>query len=390
MHVQKLELLHIAVPLRSKIKHASHERTESDSMIARVTLSDGTIGHGEGVPRSYVTGETIGTAFEALSKVDVARSIGDPQAFQEAVKATAAVTLDEIEADPRGMFGNAARCALELALLDAFGRAFNQSLSDAVDQLAGPGRTPVDWVRYSGAVTSQTVRAERISAWKMRVYGFKQVKVKVGVPEQNDPYRMRTFRRIMGKRMNIRLDANEAWDAENLVERMSELRFANPSAIEQPLPHAQLDRLADLRAKLGAPVMLDESLCSLSDARTAFEKKAADIYNVRVSKCGGIAPLLRIVSYALERGVRLQLGCHPGETGLLSAAGRHLASRAPVFDFVEGSYDRHVLGETITAPDVTFGYGGWARAIPGPGLGAAPVDGVLDRLTRRSLAVEYD
>lgn len=298
MHVQKLELLHIAVPLRSKIKHASHERTESDSMIARVTLSDGTIGHGEGVPRSYVTGETIGTAFEALSKVDVARSIGDPQAFQEAVKATAAVTLDEIEADPRGMFGNAARCALELALLDAFGRAFNQSLSDAVDQLAGPGRTPVDWVRYSGAVTSQTVRAERISAWKMRVYGFKQVKVKVGVPEQNDPYRMRTFRRIMGKRMNIRLDANEAWDAENLVERMSELRFANPSAIEQPLPHAQLDRLADLRAKLGAPVMLDESLCSLSDARTAFEKKAADIYNVRVSKCGGIAPLLRIVSYA--------------------------------------------------------------------------------------------
>ena len=48
MRMQKLELLHLEVPLRSKIKHASHERTISDSLIWRVTLSDGAIGCGEG------------------------------------------------------------------------------------------------------------------------------------------------------------------------------------------------------------------------------------------------------------------------------------------------------------------------------------------------------
>ena len=47
----------------------------------------------------------------------------------------------------------------------------------------------------------------------MRIYGFRQVKVKVGVPGQDDPARLGRFRRIMGKSMDLRLDANEAWHA---------------------------------------------------------------------------------------------------------------------------------------------------------------------------------
>jgi L-alanine-DL-glutamate epimerase-like enolase superfamily enzyme len=122
MSIRSIGLHHVAVPLKKTIRHASHERVTSDNLVVRVTLNDGQVGHGEGVPRSYVTGETIETAFATLAKHDVARAIGHPADYSEVVRRLDEMHLPETVADPRGMFGNAARCALELAVLDAYGR----------------------------------------------------------------------------------------------------------------------------------------------------------------------------------------------------------------------------------------------------------------------------
>ena len=59
------------------------------------------------------------------------------------------------------MAGNAARCALELAMLDAYGRRFGKSVAEAVRAADVPGleRTAVPArVRYSGAITAETSR----------------------------------------------------------------------------------------------------------------------------------------------------------------------------------------------------------------------------------------
>jgi L-alanine-DL-glutamate epimerase-like enolase superfamily enzyme len=394
MALARLECSHVALPLKKTIKHASHERSTSDSLIVRATLDDGTTGFGEGVPRPYVTGETIETAFDAIASVDdLGSTIGTPKTFEEAVDRVASFQLVCIEADPRGMFGNAARCAVELALLDAFGRRFGRSLSDAVRHLIGGepfARAEPGPVRYSGAITAEGPRKERISAWKMRIYGFKQVKVKVGVSDQDDPARLRTFRKILGRSMDIRIDANEAWRAHEVRDRVAPLAEFGPSAIEQPVPHAEVDSLAELRPVLGIPVMLDESLCGEPDGRRAVEKGLADLFNVRISKCGGLGPTLRLIGLAFRNGLGVQLGCHPGESGLLSAAGRHLASNVEGLRYVEGSYDRHVLLENLTEPDITFGYGGRARPIAGPGLGVRVLDEALERLAVSRRVFRHD
>ncbi|MEW4567945.1 dipeptide epimerase [Tautonia sp. JC769] len=391
MGLVRIEGFHVALPLKKAIKHASHQRTESESLIVRVTLDDGTVGFGEGVPRSYVTGETIETALDALESVDLARQVGAPASFESAVDRIASIRLPSIEDDPRGMFGNAARCAVELALLDAFGRRFGRSLSDAIRHLiAGRPylRDRPGPVRYSGAITAEGARKERISAWKMRIYGFHQVKVKVGVSGQDDPTRLRQIRTILGNRTDLRIDANEAWSADELPERVAPLLDSKPSVLEQPVPHRDVERLADLRGRLGIPVMLDESLCGAPDGVRAIDAGLADLFNVRLSKCGGIAPTLRLIDLAFQHGLGVQLGCHPGESGILSAAGRHLASNLLGLRYLEGSYDRHVLAENLTAPDITFRYGGRAQPLPGPGLGVTVQDAPLERMTvaRRELS----
>jgi muconate cycloisomerase len=385
-------LFQVEVPLKRVIRHASFARSESENLVVKITLADGTTGYGEGVPRSYVTGETIESTFSDLESSDWARAVGKPSSFAEVVQKLESLTLPRIESDPRGMTGNAARCALELAILDAYGRHFGESLGRAVEIASADGleRFPESRrVRYSGAITAESKRAESISAWKMRIYGFKQVKIKVGTDGQNDAARLRLFRKILGSRMDIRLDANEAWHGAELLERVKPLRQFGATALEQPVPHAEVESLKELRPQLGIPVMLDESLCGFPDAKAAVEGQTADLLNVRLSKCGGILPSLRIMALAHRSGLGVQLGCHPGETSLLSAAGRHVAGRVSGLRYVEGSYDRHVLKANLTTADVTFGFGGRARPLKGPGLGVLVDLAALESMTIKRREICY-
>lgn len=190
MSIVGLKLYRVAVPLKKVVKHASFERSVSENLVVRVTLADGHVGYGEGVPRSYVTGETVESTFGVLADHDWAREIGEPGDYRQVVDRLGALRLPETEADPRGMAGNAARCALELAVLDAYGRRFGESAGRVVELVnveglrrhASPGR-----VRYSGAITAESTFGEWRTAVKMRIYGFHQVKVKVGTEGQDDP-----------------------------------------------------------------------------------------------------------------------------------------------------------------------------------------------------------
>ncbi|HEY2156762.1 MAG TPA: enolase C-terminal domain-like protein [Isosphaeraceae bacterium] len=391
--VTRLDLFQVALPLRKTIRHASHERLASDSLVARVTLGDGSVGFGEGVPRSYVTGETIETAFDALTSLDVASQVGNPGDFAAAVSGISELRVPSIDDDPRGMFGNAARAALEIALIDAYGHAFGESagrairLASRVPELLTPAAA---WVRYSGAITAETPGKEIRSAGKMWLNNFRHVKLKVGVAGQDDAKRLRRIRAVLGPKIDVRLDANEAWSPDEVVDRMAALRPSRPSTIEQPVPHAQVESLAEMRPRLGVPVMLDESLCGYPDAVRSVESGTADLFNVRISKCGGLIPSLRLIELAHRHGIGVQLGCHPGESGLLSAAGRHLASNVRGLRYVEGSYDRHLLGRNITRDDPTFGFGGWAAPIKGPGLGVRIDDAALNAMTVDRREVRYD
>ena len=136
--------------------------------------------------------------------------------------------------------------------------------------------------------------------------------------------------------------------------------------------------------------MLDESLCGYPDAQSAVDHETADILNVRLSKCGGIFPSLRIIGLARRSGLGIQLGCHPGETSLLSAAGRHVASRVAGLRYVEGSYDRHILRANVTREDITFGYGGWASPLEGPGLGIQVDPRALESMVTQRTEISYD
>ncbi len=383
MRVVELLAYQVRVPLKKPIRHASFRRTESDNLIVRCRLDTGVVGHGEGVPREYVTGETVEHALSLLKRSDLSPVTGDCRSFAAALDLIESLQLARVEDDPRECKGNATRCALELALLDAFGQAFHEPVSEATRLLAADLWQPREHVHYSGAITSADGFKARAAAWMMRLYGLRQLKVKVGIAGQDDVRRLRIIRRRVGRSMDIRVDANEAWQPDEAAQRIQALEPFGISAVEQPVAHAQVNCLAEVRRQVKTPIMHDESLCSLFDARQAVEHQTCDLFNIRLSKCGGFIPSLRLAQFARRHGLGYQLGCQVGETAILSAAGRHFASSVRDIRYLEGSYDRRLLRANVTRRGMTFGYGGLAQALPGPGLGVQVDEGLLQRMTVR-------
>ena len=382
MRIVKLTALLVNLPLKREIKHASATRRESVNLLIRSTRADGAEGWGEGVPRPYVTGETPEGTVAQLAATPLSQ-LGQECGNWEDVLAMCDRFQPSLDReDPRGCYGNALRCAVELSVLDAFGQLFGEPVSNVTQRVpeARDILTVNHEVRYSGAITADSARAERIGAVKMRLYGFAHCKVKVGVAGADDASRLRNIRRWAGPRIDLRLDANEAWSADQLPEKIAPLLPYRISCLEQPVPHAEVQRLSEMRGKLGVPIMLDESLTSQSDARAAIAAGTCDLFNIRLSKCGGFLSSLRLAALAREAGLGYQLGCHPGETGILSAAGRHFATSVAGIRYLEGSYDRHLLKELLTNEDITFRYGGRAPALAGPGLGVTVNPAALARL----------
>ena len=384
VRIAELIAYHVQIPLKTKIRHASYTRRMTDSVVVRCVLSDGTEGWGEGLPREYVTGETIDAAFGLLRATPLAQQLGAAVATPaSAIEVCENFELTRPKPDDRNCFGNSIRCAIELSILDAVCRATSVPLSEITSKY-GPAagiRQTRNAVQYSAVITSSSPMKQRIKSFLIRLHGFHQTKVKVGVAGVDDEVSLRRVRRHIGPKMNLRIDANEASTCDNLESNFAPLAQFNITSIEQPVHHDQVNGLAALRPNLSAPIMLDESLCSLEDGQRAIEDRTCDLFNIRISKCGGLLSSLRLAATAHQAGLGYQLGCQVGETGILSAAGRHFASSVGGIRYLEGSYDSFLVKERLTHENLTFGRRGLAPALTGPGLGVTIDEAALKRVT---------
>jgi muconate cycloisomerase len=363
------------------VRHASHARTETDNILVRCVLADGKEGWGECVPREYVTGETAESALALLRKSDLSPQLEPCGDFGGAVALAENLRLAPLENDDRGVGSNAARCAVELAVLDAYGRHFGEPLSTVTKMLTPELYEFRPEVRYSGAITGSTGLKLRLAAWAYRLTGFRQIKVKVGIEGQDDRRRLRAIRRRVGRKIELRIDANEAWSAAEAGDRIRDLEPFGIASIEQPVPHSHVASLRDVRERISTPVMLDESLCSLADAERAVAGGWCDRFNLRLSKCGGFIPTLRVAEFAHRNQIQCQLGCQVGESAILSSAGRQFAVSVGGLTALEGSFDRHLVAEPLGWEDITFGFGGRAPALSGAGRGAAINPECVERVT---------
>jgi muconate cycloisomerase len=128
-------------------------------------------------------------------------------------------------------------------------------------------------------------------------------------------------------------------------------------------------------------------LTTVEEAELLLRQGGCGLFNLRISKLGGLVASHRIARIAGDSGVRLQVGCQVGESSLLSAAGRLLAATLPAYEALEGSFGTRLLESDVTEEPFEFGPRGEAPVQHGPGLGVAMAPHLLAPLILRSTVV---
>jgi muconate cycloisomerase len=371
--VTQLDLFAVDLPFKVAFKHAAAARTTSESLFLRARLDDGTEGWGESLPRAYVSGEAREQAFALLRDTILPALVG--RSFRSLPETVSFLEKCDGKAPPEWVSPQtpqtSAWCGVDLALLDAFGRASGEPARPGAG-VPAPSDAALGRYRYSGVVSAGQGLSSAVSMLKMRAFRFPHVKLKL---EQEGALRAaRTARRLLGRRVDLRVDANMAWDVEQALGVIGQLQAVGIRSFEQPIASSDLAGLARLVAESPAQIMVDEGLTDRDSLQRFIARRACTAANVRISKCGGLIGAYARCREALDAGLVLQVGCQVGESSLLSAAQltllQALAPLTPGVRFAEGCFGKHLLREDPAAPLVQFRYGGRPpRRPPGAGLG---------------------
>jgi L-alanine-DL-glutamate epimerase-like enolase superfamily enzyme len=151
--------------------------------------------------------------------------------------------------------------------------------------------------------------------------GFKVLKVKLGKDLEEDIERMVKLREEFGKRMIIRIDANQGYTTKQTIDFYNRTKHLDIELIEQPLPAKAVDEMKKLPDEIKAKIAADESLLSPKDALELVKPpNAAGIFNIKLMKCGGVNQALKIADIALQANVDLFWGCNDESIVSITAA----------------------------------------------------------------------
>jgi len=373
--IQGFKLYTLDLPFKKPFKHAAADRSSSHSIMLKCITDNDQIGFGESLPREYVTGETREATVRLLHEIILPRLIGKSfQSFAELF-----TFLSECNGKaPDGWLNpatpqTAAWAAVDLALLDAFGRTFNHPVRINNNSIQ-------ESFRYSAVFSADRGWKAVKSLMLYRLFGFKAIKLKVEQQIESALQSARLCRLIMGSNCDIRVDANMAWNLVTATDAMRRLSAYGIRSFEQPLPADRLEDMATLIRKTGLEVMADESMSDHSSLERLINSGGCSSVNVRISKCGGLVAAYNRCQKALDAGLKIQIGCQVGETSLLSAAQLILIAAVQHVTYGEGCFGQHLLLEDPAQPLKQFGYGGKPPQFPsGAGLGIQVAEQTLAR-----------
>ena len=227
-------------------------------------------------------------------------------------------------------------CALDIAAWDIYGKMKRKPLykfwSNSLENLP---------------ITDYTIGIDTIEKMveKMIEKPWPVYKIKLGT--ENDIGIIENLR----KHTNavFRIDANAAWQADEALEKIKVFKDLGVEFIEQPLAKDDWEGMRKLFAESPLPLLADEACVYEADV-----KKCHGYFhgiNIKLTKCSGITPALRMIKEARSLDMKIMVGSM-NESSIGSAAVMHLL---PLIDYVD--MDGPMLLKEDLATGINFDFG---------------------------------
>lgn len=292
---------------RLALKHTFSISREShdfqDTLIVGLS-QNGQTGYGEATSNPYynITVESMIAEIEAAQNQIETFDFSTPEVFHQFL----------VE---KGL-SNFAICALDLAAHDLYGKLLGKPLYELWN-------TNCD--QYP--ITNYTIGLDTVEKMvaKIKETPWPIYKIKLGT--DNDVAIVKELRNHTDA--IFRIDANCAWTAKETLFNAPILKELGVEFLEQPLKADDWEGMEQVMHHSVLPVMADESCIREADV----EKCALHFsgINIKLTKCGGLTPALRMIQKGRELGLKIMVGCMTESTVGISA----IAQLLPQLDYVD-------------------------------------------------------
>lgn len=357
--IASVEALPCSVPLRQAVTQGLGQVTKRDTVIVKVTTTDGLTGYGESYNgrAPLAIAQTVSTTLRDLfTGMDAAATTEVWARFESRVLAN---------------HGTCAACVcamsgIDMALWDIKGKALGLPLY----RLLGGSSRPVPAYAGGFALGYATPAALAGEALAQVALGYRAVKLRLGDNQVNDSERTRAMRAAVGSDVALLADANCRYSVDDVRAMAPVLAEAGAGWLEEPFP-PYADRSWRAAAAVAAPFLplaAGENCYTRYDFQRLLDAGSVSVVQPDLSRCGGVTEALRIAALASAAGLEVCThGCH---TGLNFAASVHfLASldNARYFE-ADGSTD-NPLRTVACSASYELAADGTVAPLEGPGLG---------------------
>lgn len=292
MKIQNIRFDKIDLPLVKPFRVALGTINKQTNVIVWIETDDGYVGIGEAAPFQPVTGENVDHIIAAL-KILRPLLLGQD--------ATCIERIHNIM-DAEIIYNSSAKAAIDIALFDILGKRLGQPLYKVLGGASNSVLT--DMTIGMGEIDEMIAEAKEWVA-----AGFSVLKIKVGEGRERDIATVAGLREALGHAVRMRLDANQAWSRGDARYILRHIERYGIEAVEQPLPHYDVEGMAELRTVSSISIMADEAVHVPSDALRIVDSKAADLVNIKLMKAGGLLPALKINTICEAANIRCMVGC---------------------------------------------------------------------------------
>jgi muconate cycloisomerase len=198
--------------------------------------------------------------------------------------------------------------------------------------------------------------------------GWRILKVKIGRPDPfADAEAVNAVRRAVGDEIEIRADANQAYDVKTAIRVIRRMEDANLGFVEQPVKAADVAGMAEVRTAVGVPIMADEGANDAEDVVELAKRRAADSISIYIIGPGGLNRSRKMAAVTEACGLRGYVG-GALESAIGAAAGLHVAAASPAIDLGCEMSGQFLLNDDFGAGQIAMVDG--ALVVPrAPGLG---------------------
>ncbi|HEV8715583.1 MAG TPA: mandelate racemase/muconate lactonizing enzyme family protein [Candidatus Binatia bacterium] len=346
MKIIDLQVIPLAIPLRHETPESPWAAGLGRQIIVQVHTDTGISGLGEAF--AYGAPLAVCAVLEELKPLLLGADPTQPELLYERLSQATLLY------GRRGL-GLFALSAIDIALWDIVGKVKKQPLYKLLGGNESK-RLPayISLLRYQTPPEVARVIVRCLEA------GFQAVKL-----HQIDVKSVSVAREVAGERVNLMLDVNCPWNAEEALAMAKTLARYRLTWLEEPVwPPDDYPSLAQVRREAGIPIASGENEGTVHGFANLLAQGAADILQPSVTKVGGVSEWRRIAALAAQHGK--QVAAHSFYFGPGFAATLHLMAALPGCTYTE------VAGCALAAPLVQepFDFGNGTVGVPeGPGLG---------------------